>query len=822
MYGEGCVLRNAGLRLTNLRVVRRASKLAKYFGGHLLVSGGPSLSPELWRVAASSVWRATRATLLAAQQLMVCFHAGSENFYGDVGQAKVAVRRDCTCQEADRLRQLCRQVFLLDAQRATLHVASCRVESAPTAVDQECSFIFLLHPPDKDSIPSTSPHPSSYVVRVPFQQLVVGLLSHQILLQTLATLLLESTRFRLPALASVLACPASPARSKQRPGQYRLAGQLEVIPVEQLRSLLSVLEESCGTATDFDERPGLKFLVQKVARCEVAANLFKQAAISWAIQAVVLLELCLGRPAAQPLTMDAVNRLVASSGSPKSRRDEEECCDGGSEDENDEEREIDEEDLRQTVERVKDEVQDPKGGDREGLERNEDRKGEPKGEETTKVGADGDGSVREEVDVSEKAAIKGEGDSKSTQDETVENERVLDTGAGDSLSAGEVKDDSHGGGDKGVERGKEYERVETSGKCGERSRLAKRDGEVSASSSSEDGEDEARAPIDSFEEDKCQWRKRRRRRLRREQRISESLSLRRAKSSLSEASGEDWNPYRRLRSLFADLCAHYARVASPEAKEGAILDRVCDQPIFFLMAQPDTLPDILPDRRVSRADSAGSAAGSEPAPRHPVPLLATDSSSDSSEPEMASESALQPDRVYSIVTERAIQSMVSEYKRRKTRHSMPAPVAPPSAAALRHQRSSVSSVASKKSSLSKGASMGSDEGGAVVENAGTSSPPPLPTEVENQRRSSILKDAEAHAQVWSQLAQSVLELHLSLCEAEFLALVPVFYAGVEVLINCGSSEPELRALIADWLHRVALCLGFSGSLVSSSTSRQHL
>uniref|UniRef100_A0A224YUN2 Brefeldin A-inhibited guanine nucleotide-exchange protein 3 n=1 Tax=Rhipicephalus zambeziensis TaxID=60191 RepID=A0A224YUN2_9ACAR len=810
---------------------------------HLLVSGGPSLSPDLWRVAASSVWRATRATLLAAQQLMVCFHAGSENFYGDVGQAKVAVRRDCTRQEADRLRQLCRQVFLLDAQRATLNVASCRVENAPTAVDQECSFIFLLHPPDKDPVPATSPHPSSYVVRVPFQQLVVGLLSHQILLQTLATLLLESTRFRLPALASVLACPASPARSKQQPGQYRLAGQLEVIPMEQLRSLLAVLEESYGTATDFDERPGLKFLVQKVARCEVAANLFKQAAISWAIQAVVLLELCLGRPAAQPLTMDAVNRLVASSGSPRARRDEEGGSDDGSEDEDDDgdeerERRVDEEGLRQAKDKAEDEVQHSRGEDGKGEEKivvveNEDQKEESKREQATKDGADDNRSLREEVDVSAKAVVEHESEKKSAQDETARNEQVLDTGAGDSLGQGDesVKDngarmvDSHGERDEVLERGKKEKRVEPSEKRGDRSRPAGKDGDVSTSSSYEDGEDEAKAPIDSFEEDKCQWRKRRRRRLRREQRISESLSIRRAKSSLNETSGEDWNPYRRLRSLFADLCAHYARVASPEAKEGAILDRVCDQPIFFLMAQPDTLPEILPDRRISRADSAGSAAGSELAPRHPVPLLHTDSSSDSSEPEMAaaSESALQPDRVYSIVTERAIQSMVSEYKRRKTRHSMPAPVpvAPPSTAALRHQRSSVSSVASKKSSLSKGASLGSDEGAAAADNAGTS-PPPLPTEVENQRRSSILKDAEAHVQVWSQLAQSVLELHLSLCEAEFLALVPVFYAGVEVLVNCGPAEPELRALTADWLHRVALSLGFSGSLVSSGTLQQRL
>ncbi|KAH6929002.1 hypothetical protein HPB50_022379 [Hyalomma asiaticum] len=821
---------------------------------HLLVSGGPSLSPDLWRVAASSVWRATRATLLAAQQLMVCFHAGSENFYGDVGQAKVAVRRDCTRQEADRLRQLCRQVFLLDAQRATINVASCRAEPASTAVDQECSFIFLLHPPDKDPAPATAAHPSSYVVRVPFQQLVVGLLSHQILLQTLATLLLESTRFRLPALASVLACPASPARSKQQPGQYRLAGQLEVIPLEQLRSLLSVLEESYSTATDFDERPGLKFLVQKVARCEVAANLFKQAAISWAIQAVVLLELCLGRPAAQPLTMDAVNRLVASAGSPEvgdhAGRGEGEGSDDGqgdvSEDEDDEvveelpeQQGVGEEYPRQAKDEAEDEVEDSKEGVVK-AEENYDGTGKeeaPKPEDATKDGVDEEGSARGGMCVSDKAAAVDESEGKLTQDETAGSEPVRDAGAGDGVvQSDSVKDDGakmvdgHAERGESAKLGKEEEHVENSGKPGEHDHPARRDAEASSSSSEvgalEDQKNGAKVPIDSFDGDKCQWRKRRRRRLRREQRISGSSGTRRTRHSINEASGEEWNPYRRLRSLFADLCTHYARVASPEAKEGAILDRVSDQPIFFLMAQPDTLPEILPDRRISRADSAGSAAGSEPAHRHPVPLLASDSS-DSSEPEMAAafESALQPDRVYSIVTERAIQSMVCEYKRRKTRHSMPAPVpvAETSRAAgtLRHQRSSASSIVSKRSSLSKGASTGSEEGTAVADNAGTS-PPPLPTEVENQRRSSILKDAEAHVQVWSQLAQSVLELHLSLCEAEFLALVPVFYAGVEVLVNCGPAEPELRALTADWLHRVALSLGFSGSLVSSSSFQQRI
>lgn len=78
----------------------------------------------------------------------------------------------------------------------------------------------------------------------------------------------------------------------------------------------------------------------------------------------------------------------------------------------------------------------------------------------------------------------------------------------------------------------------------------------------------------------------------------------------------------------------------------------------------------------------------------------------------------------------------------------------------------------------------------------------------------FLQDAEAHVQVWSQLAQSVLELHLSLKEPDFLALVPVFYSGIEVLVAAGPSEPELRVLTADWLHRVALGLGFSGDSTS--------
>ncbi len=56
--------------------------------------------------------------------------------------------------------------------------------------------------------------------------------------------------------------------------------------------LLESLYNSYKTATDFDERPGLKFLVQKVSRADVAANLYKQAGISMTFYIHTLMEIC--------------------------------------------------------------------------------------------------------------------------------------------------------------------------------------------------------------------------------------------------------------------------------------------------------------------------------------------------------------------------------------------------------------------------------------------------------------------------------------------------------------------------------------------------
>ena len=57
--------------------------------------------------------------------------------------------------------------------------------------------------------------------------------------------------------------------------------------------LLATLKESHSAAVAMDSRPGLKFLLQKVAQIPHAANLYKQAGAAWSIRAVTLFDICL-------------------------------------------------------------------------------------------------------------------------------------------------------------------------------------------------------------------------------------------------------------------------------------------------------------------------------------------------------------------------------------------------------------------------------------------------------------------------------------------------------------------------------------------------
>lgn len=73
--------------------------------------------------------------------------------------------------------------------------------------------------------------------------------------------------------------------------------------------LLDCLRSSYKLACDFDLRPGLKFLVQKVAHTEVAVNLYKQAGASMVFYIHTLIRICSNIPS---LTMESVRTLLSN------------------------------------------------------------------------------------------------------------------------------------------------------------------------------------------------------------------------------------------------------------------------------------------------------------------------------------------------------------------------------------------------------------------------------------------------------------------------------------------------------------------------------
>uniref|UniRef100_T1J3I1 SEC7 domain-containing protein n=1 Tax=Strigamia maritima TaxID=126957 RepID=T1J3I1_STRMM len=176
---------------------------------HVVLSAGCWFNPELWEIACLSLHRASTVSLNSLYQLMEAFHPDSDNFYGDIGQVRVATKKDCSAQEAERLKQLAHQVTRRIPQVAIW---------APEA----------LNP---------------------------------------ALVIIEQTGVRL-----------------------RILPQL---PSKSLKILLDCLSVSYSASKEFDLRPGLKFLVQKVAQADVAANLYKQAGASWTIHMMTLFHLAL-------------------------------------------------------------------------------------------------------------------------------------------------------------------------------------------------------------------------------------------------------------------------------------------------------------------------------------------------------------------------------------------------------------------------------------------------------------------------------------------------------------------------------------------------
>ncbi|XP_021942345.1 brefeldin A-inhibited guanine nucleotide-exchange protein 3 isoform X2 [Zootermopsis nevadensis] len=683
---------------------------------HVILSAGPVLTPDQWHITCLALHRACSVSLHSLQQLMVAFCPGSHSFYGDVGQVKVAARRDCTTRESERLRQLAQQVFLLEGQRdVSVAPGQCSrsgsvgdggVASIGTSSGEERSYIFLLYPPDL----SHTLNPDLFIVRVPFRNLVVGLLAHQMLLQTVGSVLLQGTAHVIPSLANVLlqspaSAPLDGSGSHPSGEQQQLSGLMRYMSPSHIQMLLSCLDLSYERAIAFDSRPGLKFLVQRVAGLERAANLYRQAGAAWTIKVVTLFDLCLHEVGRSGATLDKVKRILED---------------------------------------------------------------EPPGH--TEVG--------------------------STDKKSGWEERCINNS--DKLNSGSL------------------------------------------------GEGIMQSP-----------------------------------TSLTSGSCDEYGDMAvflyRLRASFDQLCETYVDVVLDKDGQHSAVDRIADEPIFFLIAQPNDFPEIRHKESLPHASVTSTATNFSfeekrefaPATETPRPVSVTaynlddvqgkkfnpnptagengsenikddlrhdedtslmpevespiDSgdedvfeqpaktkdnktsdrpfvladftrqsySTSDSEADMRVEDApeqedrrgdegdITEDAVYDVATEKDIANLMGEYKRRKQTRSMPPRRNP--------------FCSSRTDSPPLGHPLPSQ---------------PVPLEIEQQRRSSLCRDSEAHRKVWAEMLGSVFDLLAQLDDPHFRILLPVLFHGVRRL-TAHATDPGLKQAVAELFHRVAMMYGFS-------------
>ncbi|XP_044780112.1 brefeldin A-inhibited guanine nucleotide-exchange protein 3 isoform X4 [Bubalus bubalis] len=226
---------------------------------YVLVTAGPVFTEEMWRLACCALQDAFSATLKPVKDLLGCFHSGTESFSGEGCQVRVAAPSSSPSAEAEywRIRAMAQQVFMLDTQ--------CSPKT-PNNFDhaQSCQLIIELPPDEK---------PNGHTKKsVSFREIVVSLLSHQVLLQNLYDILLEE-----------FVKGPSPGEEKIQGPETKLAGFLRYISMQNLAVIFDLLLDSYRTAREFDTSPGLKCLLKKVSGIGGAANLYRQSAMSFNI-----------------------------------------------------------------------------------------------------------------------------------------------------------------------------------------------------------------------------------------------------------------------------------------------------------------------------------------------------------------------------------------------------------------------------------------------------------------------------------------------------------------------------------------------------------
>lgn len=262
---------------------------------HIIFTIGYLFNEDQWLTICSAIHRASTINLAPLRQLSFAFYENSNSFYGDIATLKVAARRDCTLEEINRVYSLSQQVFQLDSQKD-----SSKASNEIKIINEDRSYAFLFYP--------NMSADGNFVLRIPYRNLVIGLLVSQMLLQLIANILLGGLKcVAQTELHSVIyEYNTSSATGVEKKPQFNLSYRAKEILYRCLRQYLNC-------SIEFDYRPGLKFLIQKVSNLDFAANLYKQLTSSFIIIFMSLVDVYLSDIDKLNLSTSDLKYIIESS-----------------------------------------------------------------------------------------------------------------------------------------------------------------------------------------------------------------------------------------------------------------------------------------------------------------------------------------------------------------------------------------------------------------------------------------------------------------------------------------------------------------------------
>eukprot|EP00118_Oscarella_pearsei_P012509 m.92622 g.92622 ORF g.92622 m.92622 type:complete len:743 (+) comp36748_c1_seq1:518-2746(+) len=212
---------------------------------HFVSSCGVYFDGEIWSSVSSRLIQGLSATLSPMATLISKFVAGDDGVLGQSEDLQVVARKDTSVGIARRTLELAEQVLVF--QGSSSDQSSSEIDKklrhleqqTSQAVSRSLSFVWPVNE-------------SSDTFRLPFRQVVVSLIAHQLLLQyTGEVLLSESTLF------------------------------ISHLSPEALSLLTDVLLQSVSSAIDLESRPGLTLLMEKTLSLDLhPVSLGKQALTS--------------------------------------------------------------------------------------------------------------------------------------------------------------------------------------------------------------------------------------------------------------------------------------------------------------------------------------------------------------------------------------------------------------------------------------------------------------------------------------------------------------------------------------------------------------